>query len=110
MGSEMCIRDSAWQEDAFMVPWSNLDSYAFPPFALIRRVLNRLLASSGARMTLVAPFWQQKEWFPDLLSFLVDAPRKLPDWENLLRQPKSQIPPQRKVSEPSRLEVIQHLL
>ena len=46
----------AWQEDSFMVPWSNLDSYAFPPFTLIRRVLDRLLASPGARMTLVAPF------------------------------------------------------
>ena len=23
-----------------MVPWNNLDAYAFPPFALIRRVIN----------------------------------------------------------------------
>ena len=26
---------NAWQEDAFMVPWSNLDSCAFPPFCLL---------------------------------------------------------------------------
>ena len=39
----------AWQEYAFMVPWNNLDAYAFPPFALLRWVLIRLLASLGPR-------------------------------------------------------------
>ena len=79
----------AWQEDAFLVPWDNLDVYAFPPFTLIRKTLNRVLRSQNLRMTLVAPCWQQKEWFPDLLSLLVDMPRSLPHWEKLLRQPRS---------------------
>ena len=79
----------AWQEDAFMIPWDGLDAYVFPPFILIRRILDRVLESRNLRMTLVAPCWQQKEWFPDLLSLLVDLPRSLPSWEKLLRQPQS---------------------
>ena len=79
----------AWQEDAFLIPWDGLDAYVFPPFNLIRRILNRVLESRNLRMTLVAPCWQQKEWFPDLLNLLVDLPRRLPNWEKLLRQPRS---------------------
>lgn len=79
----------ALQEDAFLMQWDDLDVYAFPPFNLIRRVLNRVLNAQRLRMTLVAPCWPQKEWFPDLLSLLVDLPRSLPTWDKLLRQPRS---------------------
>ena len=41
----------AWQEDTFLVPWSNLDAYPFPPFSLIQGVINRLLRSQCFRMT-----------------------------------------------------------
>ena len=65
----------AWQEDAFLTPWDNLDVYAFSPFNMIRKVLNRVLISHNFWMTLVAPCWQQKEWFSDLLALLV-TPQK----------------------------------
>ena len=35
----------AWQEDAFLVPWDNLDAYDFPPFSLIRVVMTQLMTS-----------------------------------------------------------------
>ena len=42
----------AWKEDTFHHPLDYLDIYnAFPPFALIWRVINSLIMSSGLRMT-----------------------------------------------------------
>ena len=73
--------------DAFLQDWSNGDHYAFPPFAVIRKVLNKFRGSRNCRMTLVAPWWPQREWFPDLLSLVVEEPRLLPLRRDLLRQP-----------------------
>ena len=42
-------------EDAFRHPWDDLDLYAFPPFALVGRVIARVQQSSRVAMTLVAP-------------------------------------------------------
>ena len=66
-------------EDAFRHPWDDLDLYAFPPFALVGRVI--------ARVQLVAPLWPEKEWFADLLLLLTQPPLVLPCWDRLLRQP-----------------------
>ena len=41
-------------EDAFRHPWDDLDLYAFPPFALVGRVIARVQQSSQVAMTLVA--------------------------------------------------------
>ena len=82
---------SAVMEDAFMHPWDNLEVYAFPPFALIRRVLNRLMGADSCRMVLVAPSWPHQEWFADLLSLLVAEPLALPRWPRLLKQPLSEV-------------------
>ena len=53
--------------------------YAFPPFALLKQILSRV-------MIVVAPLWPQKEWFIDP-SLLMDIPLEL--W-NLLVQPHIQ--------------------
>ena len=73
--------------DAFLQPWDNLQAYAFPPIAIIRRVLLKLRASRHCDLTLIAPFWPQREWFPDLLELLSDIPIELPKRRDLLRQP-----------------------
>lgn len=73
--------------DAFLYNWNNLDLYAFPPFAVIRKVLNKLRDSQGTTLTLIAPFWPQKEWFPDLIQATMDTPLRLPPRRDLLRQP-----------------------
>ena len=74
-------------EDAFRHPWNDLDLYAFPPFALVGRVIARIQQSSRVAMTLVAPLWPEKEWFADLLLLLTQPPLALPCWDKLLRQP-----------------------
>ena len=73
--------------DALLQPWDNLQAYAFPPIAIIRRVLLKLRSSRNCELTLIAPFWPQRDWFPDLLELLSDVPITLSDRRDLLRQP-----------------------
>ena len=73
--------------DAFLYDWDDQDLYAFPPFPLIRKVLNKLRASRNTRLILIAPYWPQREWFPDLLAASVEPPRRLPLRRDLLTQP-----------------------
>ena len=73
--------------DSLLQNWENLQGYAFPPFPLIRKVLNKMRQTRGCHLTLIAPFWPQKEWFPDLLELLVEPPLLLPRRRDLLRQP-----------------------
>ena len=73
--------------DALLQPWDNLQAYAFLPIAIIRRVLVKLRSSRNCELTLIAPFWPQREWFPDLLELLSDVPIALSSRKDLLRQP-----------------------
>ena len=60
--------------DAILYSWDNKDLYPFPPIPLIRKVINKLLASKNTRLILTAPYWLQKEWFPDWLEVLMETP------------------------------------
>ena len=73
--------------DAFLQCWDNLQAYALPPFALIQKVINKLQVSKGTLLTLITPYWPQREWFSDLQALSVDRPIVLPCWKDLLRQP-----------------------
>ena len=73
--------------DAMLQSWDGLQAYAFPPFGLIHRVLAKVRQSRGLELTLVAPFWPQHSWFPDLLELLVEVPLRLSGRRDLLRQP-----------------------
>ena len=73
--------------DAMLQDWSNQEVYAFPPFAMVQQVIMKLRQSPGTTMTLIAPFWPQRPWFPDLLELLVEVPVSLPSRVDLLRQP-----------------------
>ena len=73
--------------DAMMQPWDGLQVYAFPPFGLFQRIIAKVRQSRGLELTLVAPFWPQHPWFPDLLELLVAVPVFLPRRKDLLRQP-----------------------
>ena len=78
---------SAVATDALLQDWSGWLAYAFPPWALIPAVLKKLRSSSGVLLTLVAPYWPQRPWFPELLDLVVDGPVTLPLSRDLLRQP-----------------------
>ena len=73
--------------DAFLQNWENLQAYAFPPFSLVRKVLNKARESPNLTLTRIAPYWPQKEGFPDLLEVLMEPPLRLPLRSDLLRQP-----------------------
>ena len=60
--------------DAMLQSWDFIQGYAFPPFVMVRQVLNKLRESQEAEITLIAPCWRQREWFPDLLDMLVEPP------------------------------------
>ena len=59
---------------------------------MIPLVLRKLRSSSGVLMTLVAPFWPQRPWFPNLLDLVVDGPISLPVCRILLRSPLFSLP------------------
>ena len=75
--------------DAFLQSWDGLQAYAFPPVAIIPRVLAKLRASRGTELTLVAPHWPQRPWFSDLLQLSLAPPVILPDRPDLLRLHRS---------------------
>ena len=48
---------SALGTDAFLQGWAGLDVYAYPPTKALRQVVQKLRASPGCVMTLIAPWW-----------------------------------------------------
>ena len=72
---------------AMLQSWDSLQAYAFPPFVMISQVLAKVRASQGQELTLIAPFWPQRPWFPELLELLILPPLPLPSRWDLLRQP-----------------------
>ena len=73
--------------DALLQCWDGWQAYAFPPWSLIPAVLKKLQLSSGVLLTMVAPYWPQRPWFPYLLDLVVDGSVALPQSRDLLRQP-----------------------
>ena len=52
----------AWAVDALNIPWKNMVVYAFPPTALLPKVVQKL-QSQTCRIILIAPGWPTKPWF-----------------------------------------------
>ena len=75
--------------DAFLQSWDGLQAYIFPPWSVIPQVLAELRASRGTFLTLVAPYWPQRPWFPELLDLAVAPPVVWPCRPDLLFQPLS---------------------
>ena len=71
--------------DSLSMNWDRIHAYAFPPFHLIPTVLNKIRLSD-CRIVLIAPFWPNRQWFPDLLSLLVSPPITIPVIPKLLHQ------------------------
>ena len=51
----------AADSDAFLQLWDDMRAYAFPLFALVREVLNKVVSSQNILLTLMAPWWPRKE-------------------------------------------------
>ena len=79
--------------DAFLQSWDGLQTYAFPPWSIIPRVLAKLRESRGTELTLAAPYWllAQRPWFLDLLLLSLEPPVVLPEHPDLLLLPRSRL-------------------
>ena len=53
--------------DALTLPWEDLDAYAFPPTAILGKVVEKLLDTPCKRLILIAPGWPNMPWFWDLV-------------------------------------------
>ena len=78
--------------DALSLPWEDLDTYAFPPAAILGKVLEKLQDTPCKRIIVIAPGWPNMPWFWDLVAMSSEIPLSLPNLPNLLTQPFSQIP------------------
>ena len=75
--------------DALSLQWEDLDAYAFPPAAILGKVVEKLQDSPCRRIILIAPGWPNMPWFWDLVTMSSQIPLSL---TNLLTQPFNQIP------------------
>ena len=76
----------SWAVDAFSINWGNTYSYAFPPFSLLNRVLNKLRRDQADGLV-IAPYWTTASWFPVLVDMLTSPPVLLPQGSRVLRLP-----------------------
>ena len=60
--------------DALTLPWDDLDAYAFPPTAILGKVVEKLLDSPCKRLILIAPGWPNMPWFWDLVTMSQSDP------------------------------------
>ena len=96
----------AWKVDSLVQSWEGWYAYAYPPTALIRQTLNKLILHR-AELILIAPLWPKQEWFPDLLRLSIAFPLVFLPTAKLLKQSFSQtFSSEASDSTPSRVEVI----
>ena len=59
--------------DAFTVNWDNYKCYAFPPFSLLPRCLQKI-QQDHATGIIIVPLWPTQTWFPIVLQMLYNQP------------------------------------
>ena len=68
-----------------------LDPYAFPPAAILGKVVEKLQDYPCNRIILIAPGWPNIPWFWDLVEMSSQIPLCLPNIPNLVSQPFNQV-------------------
>ena len=79
----------AWRIDCFAQSWLGIFGYAFPPFALIPRVIRKAVEDK-ATLLLVTPAWRTQAWFPLALRWATEPPMILAKRPNLITDPEGQ--------------------
>ena len=74
--------------DAMTVDWSQWFFYAFPPFGMVGRVLQKV-EHDGACGIVVVPYWPTQHWFSKFTQMCTNVPRVLfsRDLQPVLRHP-----------------------
>lgn len=73
--------------DAFMVQWSWYVFYAFPPFSVIMRTLQKIQQDQAIGLLLVS-FWPTKAWWSTPTRMLIQAPLVLSNRKDTLYIPQ----------------------
>ena len=61
--------------------------YAFPPFAIISKVLSKIKQDKTTAVIIV-PYWANQPWFSYIFKMCIDTPCVLPSSRNLLLLPQ----------------------
>lgn len=72
--------------DAFTLKWTDLNFYAFPPFCLILRVIQKIVQDK-AEGILVVPDWPAQPWYPLITKYKTGNPIIFKPDRNLLSSP-----------------------
>ena len=75
--------------NAFSIGWGGCFGYAFPPFALIPKCLEKIRREK-ANIVIVSPVWPAQPWFPVLLELACDVPLLLKPSSTLLVSAKGE--------------------
>ena len=76
--------------EAFTVQWSQYVFYAFPPFSVITRTLQKIQQDQATGL-LVVPFWPTQTRWPPLTRMLIQAPLVLPKRKITLYLPQDPV-------------------
>ena len=71
--------------------WEDLDPYAFPPAAILGKVVEKLQDYPCNRIILIAQGWPNIPWFWDLVAMSSQIPLCMPSIPNLVSQPFNQV-------------------
>ena len=74
----------AWDIDALNIDWTGLPAYAYPPMALLHRVIQK--SDNAIVIILIAPGWPGMPWFWDLVQLSTEISLQLPVSTTLLKQ------------------------
>ena len=75
----------AWDIDALHINWMGLTAYAYPPTALLHRVIQKI-RQYHCLIILIAPGWLGMPWFWDQVQLSTEIPLQLPVSTTLLKQ------------------------
>lgn len=76
----------AYAIDAFTLDWSIDTFFAFPPFSLLGRVVQKI-EHDQAEGIVIVPNWPSQPWYPQVMRLAVTAPLILPGGKNMLELP-----------------------
>lgn len=60
----------AYKIDAFTMPWTPYYFYAFPPFVLITKVLQKIISDQSEGIVVV-PDWPTQPWYPIFIKLII---------------------------------------
>ena len=80
----------AWDIDALNINWTGLTAYAYPPTALLHRVI-RKIRQCHCLIIVITPGWPGMPWFWDLVQLSTEISLQLPVSTTLLRQSHSYV-------------------